>query len=245
MRQISRKTADAIVDRIEAGGRGAAEDAVRIRMVIQAATYDDNDEKAFGGAPEMNGPPTPLDADSWDSAVEMYDRRYTFVAVGPRTREDWLHDVASIMRGETADPRSWRTIDPDEGEEEREDDPAYPFITPPVDEAGSTEWRSWLREIPRSSVVRLLVLLATRDLDVARGPRLPERLAEMEEHARVILSRCPDRAHFFTNTWGGGAAFDFYQKISSCSPLSQYSWDLGVLWVSDEEVGLIWSFDPR
>ncbi|MFB7656198.1 MULTISPECIES: hypothetical protein [unclassified Streptomyces] len=199
----------------------------------------------YGATPEMNGPPTPLDADSWGSAVEMYDRRYTFVAVGPRTREDWLHDVASIMRGETADPWSWRTIDPDEGEEEREDDPAYPFITPPVDEAGSTEWRSWLREIPRSSVVRLLVLLATRDLDVSRNLRFPAQRAEMEKHARVIATRFSRGARFFTNTRGGGTPPDFYQKITSCSPLSQYAWDLGLLWVSDEEVGLIWSFDPR
>lgn len=199
----------------------------------------------YGTTPDMDRPPTPLDADSWRAAVEMYDRRYTFVAAGPRTREDWLHDVASVMRGEAADPRSWRTIDPDEGEEEREEDPAYPFVTPPVDEAGSAEWRSRLRGIPRSAVVRLLVMLATLDLDVTQDPRLPERLAEMEENARVIVSRCPDRSRFFTNTGGGGTAFDFYRQISSCSPLSQYPWDLGLLWVSDEEVGLIWSFDPR
>lgn len=199
----------------------------------------------YGTTPGMNRPSAPLDADSWWSAVEMYDRRYTYVAVGPRTRENWQHDVSSVMRGETTDPRSWRIIDPDEGEEEREDDPAYPFVAPPVDEAGSTKWRERLREIPRSAVVRLLVLLATIDLDVSRDPRFPEQLAEMEEHARVILRRCPDGARFFTNTWGGGATLDFYQQVSSCSPLSQYAWDLGLLWVSDEEVGLIWSFDPR
>lgn len=199
----------------------------------------------YGTTPDMNEPPTPLDADSWWSAVEMYDRRYTFVTVGPRTREDWLHDVAAVMRGETADPRSWRTIDPDEGEEEREDDPAHPFVAPPVDETSAAEWRGRFREIPRSAVVRLLVLLATIALDVSRDPRFPGQRAEMEKHARVILSRCPDGARFFTNTWGGGAAPDFYQQISSCSPVSQYAWDLGLLWVSDDDVGLIWSFDPR
>lgn len=195
--------------------------------------------------PDMNSSPTPLDADSWRLAVDMYDRRYTFVAAGPRTREDWLHDVVSVMRGETADPRGWRTIDPDEGEEEREDDPAYPFATPPVDETGSRHWRGRLREIPRYAVVRLLVLLATLDLDVSGDPRFPEKLAEMEGNARVILTRFPDGTRFFTNTWGGGVDLDFYQQISTCSPLSQYAWDLGLLWVSDQEVGLVWSFDPR
>ncbi|MFH9572081.1 hypothetical protein ACH4MG_16205 [Streptomyces sp. NPDC017454] len=199
----------------------------------------------YGTTPDTNGPPAHLDADSWWSAVEMYDRRYTFVAVGPRTRKEWLHDVVSVMRGETADPRAWRTVDPDEGEEEQEEDPAYPFVVPPVDEAGAAEWRGLLREIPRSAVVRLLVLLATMDLDVSRDPRFPEQRAEMEKHARVILTRCSRRARFFTNTSGGGAALDFYQRISGCSPLSHYAWDLGLLWVSDKEVGLIWSFDPR
>ncbi|MYR43903.1 hypothetical protein [Streptomyces sp. SID5910] len=96
------------------------------------------------------------------------------------------------MRGETADPRGWRTIDPDEGEEEREDDPAYPFVVPPVDDAGAAEWRGRLREIPLSAVVRLLVLLATIDLDVSRDPRSPAQRAEMEGHARVILARSPN-----------------------------------------------------
>ncbi|MGC9378188.1 hypothetical protein [Streptomyces sp. MH13] len=196
--------------------------------------------------PGIKGPPTPADADSWWSAVDMYDRRYTFVAAGPRTGEDWLHDVVSVMRGDAADPRGWRTIDPDEGEEEREDDPAYPFVVPPVDEAaGAAEWRGRLREIPRSAVVRLLVLLATMDLDVSRDPRFPAQQTEMEKHARVIATRFSDGTRFFTNTWGGGASLDFYEQISNCSPLSQYAWDLGLLWVSDEEVGLIWSFDPR
>ncbi|MEV2257916.1 hypothetical protein AB0J13_04525 [Streptomyces anulatus] len=193
----------------------------------------------------MSSPSMPLDADSWWSAVEMYERRYTFVSAGPRTVEDWLHDVASVMRGEAAEPRSWRTIDPDEGEEEREDDPAYPFLVPPVEEAGAVDWRGRLREIPRSSVVRLLVLLATLDLNASRDPRFPEQRAEFEEHAKVILMRFPEEARFFTNTSGGGTPPDFYQRISSCSPISRYAWDLGLLWVSDEEVGLIWSFDPR
>ncbi|OKJ14617.1 hypothetical protein AMK20_02005 [Streptomyces sp. TSRI0261] len=193
----------------------------------------------------MSSPSMPLDADSWWSAVEMYERRYTFVSAGPRTAEDWLRDVASVMRGEAAEPRSWRTIDPDEGEEEREDDRAYPFLVPPVEGAGAADWRGRLREIPRSSVVRLLVLLATLDLNVSRDPRFPEQRAEFEEYAKVILTRFPEEARFFTNTSGGGAPPDFYQRISSCSPISRYAWDLGLLWVSDEEVGLIWSFDPR
>ncbi|MER7196164.1 hypothetical protein [Streptomyces flaveolus] len=84
----------------------------------------------------------------------MYSRRYTFVAAGPRTREDWLRDVASVMWGQTADPRAWRTIDPDKGEAERQSDPAYPFVVPPVDEAGAAKGWGRLRGVPRSAVER-------------------------------------------------------------------------------------------
>ncbi|MGX1271313.1 hypothetical protein [Streptomyces phaeoluteigriseus] len=94
-------------------------------------------------------------------------------------------------------------------------------------------------------MLRLLVVLAAIDLDVSRDLRVPAQRAEMEKHARVILTRFSDGARFFTNTRGGGASIDFYQQISTCSPISQYAWELGLLWVSDEEVGLIWSFDPR
>ncbi|UZI29910.1 hypothetical protein [Streptomyces sp. VB1] len=184
-----------------------------------------------------------LDADMWSAAVEMYRHRYSFVAVGPRTGEDWVPDVAAIMRREVADPRGWRGDDPEVGESELLEDPAFPFRVPPADGEGAAEWRSGLFEIPRSSVVRLLVMLATNEMNVTRQHGFADRRAGMECHAKVILSRFPIGSKFFTNTRHGGENPDFYERVSGCWPMSQYVWDFGLLSVSDEEIGLIWSFD--
>ncbi|MDG9725972.1 MULTISPECIES: hypothetical protein [unclassified Streptomyces] len=197
----------------------------------------------YGTTSDTNGPPTLLDAESWWSAVEMYDRRYTFVAAGPRTREDWLPDVAALMGREVADPRGWRGRDSEQGEEELEEDPGFPFRVPPTDEAGAAQWRGRLFEIPRTAVVRLLVMLATDGLDVSRQYGFGDRRTGMEEHAQVILSRFPEGSRFFTNTGHDGDHPDFYEKVTGCWPMSQYGWDIGLVAVSREEVGLIWSFD--
>ncbi|MGW2129908.1 hypothetical protein [Streptomyces coelicoflavus] len=189
------------------------------------------------------GPPVSLDASTWSAAVEMYRHRYSFIAVGPRTGEDWRFDVAAIMRREVADPRGWRGDDPEVGEPELLEDPAFPFRVPPVDEEGAAQWRRGLYEIPRRSVVRLLVMLATNEMNVTRQRGFVERRVGMERHAEVILSRFPGGSAFFTNTSHGGEDPDFYEKVTGCWPMSQYAWDFGLLAVSDEEVGLVWSFD--
>lgn len=190
----------------------------------------------------QDGPQLPLDAATWAAAVEMYRNRYSFVAVGPRAHEDWLPDVAAVMRREVADPRGWSGRDPEQGDEELEEDPAFPFRVPPTDETGAAEWRSRLFEIPRSAVVRLLVMLATDAMDVSRQYGFAERRPSMEERAQAILSRFPEGSQFFTNTRHGDHP-DFYERVTGCWPMTQYSWDFGLIAVSREEVGLIWSFD--
>ncbi|MFH9741226.1 hypothetical protein ACH4MA_26540 [Streptomyces roseolus] len=189
------------------------------------------------------GRQTDLGADAWARAVDMYRHRYSFVAVGPRVHADWLPDVAAVMRREAADPRGWRGRDPEQGEEELEEDPAFPFRVPPTDETGAAQWRDRLFEIPRSAVVRLLVLLATDAMDVSRQYGFAERRPGMEEQARVILSRFSQGSRFFTNTRLDGDHPDFYERVAGCWPMSRYAWDVGLVAVSDEEVGLIWSFD--
>ncbi|MGW8950263.1 hypothetical protein [Streptomyces sp. NPDC055709] len=190
----------------------------------------------------QDGPQLPLDAATWAAAVEMYRNRYSFVAVGPRAHEDWLPDVAAVMHREVTDPRGWSGRDPEQGDEELEEDPAFPFQVPPTDETGAAEWRSRLFEIPRSAVVRLLVMLATDALDVSRQYGFAERRPSMESRAQAILSRFPEGSQFFTNTRHGDHP-DFYERVTGCWPMTQYSWDFGLLAVSREEVGLIWSFD--
>lgn len=193
------------------------------------------------------------DAEAWGDALAPYGRRYSYVLVGPRAHQDWVRDAAAVMCRGVADPRSWKWIDADEGEEERLRDPFFPFGPPPRDAEGKAAWRAGLRPVPRTSVERLLVMLSTTWLDVP-GERarndFEARRPELERGARVILSRFPEGTAFYTNSGPPGtgtrehtSAPDFYEAITGCTPLSRYDWDLGLIAVSRSELGLFWSFD--
>ncbi|MET8409335.1 hypothetical protein ABZV34_14790 [Streptomyces sp. NPDC005195] len=194
-----------------------------------------------------------LDAGTWAEALSMYERRYSYVLVGPRAHQDWVRDAAAVMRREVADPRSWRWLDADEGEEERLEDTFFPFVPPPADPQGVAAWRRGLWTVPRMSVERLLVVLSTTWLSVPKERArngFEARRAELERKARVILSRFPEGTSFYTNAGhpsaspGGDVnAPDFYEAITGCTPVSQYDWDLGLIAVTDTEIGLFWSFD--
>ncbi|OIK05710.1 hypothetical protein [Streptomyces monashensis] len=193
------------------------------------------------------------DAEAWAEALAMYEERYSYVLVGPRAHGNWVRDVAALMRREVADPRSWKWVDVDEGEEERLDDPVFPFVLPPAEEGPEEEWRDRLLTVPRVSVKRLLVMLATTWLNVPREiiyNDFERRRPELERKAGVILSRFPEETVFYTNSGVPGSdnqsrsdVPDFYGAITGCAPVSQYDWDLGLVAVSSAEVGLFWSFD--
>jgi hypothetical protein len=103
------------------------------------------------GPVRQSGPRTDLDAGTWATAVEMCRNRYSFVAVGPRAHKDWLPGVAAVTQREVADPCGRRGRDAEQGEEELDEDPDFPFRVPPSDGAVAARWRSRLFEIPRSA----------------------------------------------------------------------------------------------
>jgi hypothetical protein len=191
-------------------------------------------------------------AETWAEALTMYEQRYSYVLVGPRAHQDWVLDVAAVMRREVTDSRSWKWIDVDQGEEERLEDPVFPFVLPPTEGEEAEAWRAKLWTVPRESVKRLLVMLSTTWLNIPHEivhNHFESRRTELERKAQVILSRFPQEATFYTNAHPGKGgrdeenAPDFYEAITGCAPVSRYDWDLGVVAVSGTEVGLIWSFD--
>ncbi|MFC9856863.1 MULTISPECIES: hypothetical protein [unclassified Streptomyces] len=188
---------------------------------------------------------TEPDAESWADALLMY-RQYSIIAVTQREEEEWWYDVASIIRGNAQDPRGWQSLDHDEGQDERQDDPNFPFMTPPTKPEDVRVWQSRVKEIPRASVERFLVVLATSYLDVKRELEFERKRVEMERRARVILSRFPLGTRFYANTGYGSEEPDFYlSPPTGGNPCSQWDWDAGLIAVSDDEVGLFWSFDAR
>ncbi|MEV8405488.1 hypothetical protein AB0R12_06675 [Streptomyces niveus] len=185
-----------------------------------------------------------IDAEAWADALDLFEHRWAFVAVASREHEEWWYDVAAIMRLETQDPRGWKSLDPHEGEDERQEDPIFPFKAPPTNASDVEACRKRVRELPRESVERLLVTLATGWLDVTREWDFERRRPEMERRARVILSRFPPETRFYANTGWGSEVPDFYVVAATgVNPFTQYIADAGLIAVTDAEVATFWSFD--
>ncbi|NUV63709.1 hypothetical protein [Streptomyces sp. CAI-85] len=185
---------------------------------------------------------TELDERSWAKAIGMYERRATVAKVTSREHENWLLDVATLMRGDTRDVRGWRTVDIWDGELDRIDEPSYPFAIPPEALATPDAWKPYLHEIPRSQALRFLVALATPWIDVTMEPDFEERREALEADAGVILSRFPEGSHFYANTGRDSATRDYYERVSGWYPFSTRTYDFGLVLVSQTEVGMVWSF---
>ncbi|MFE9837068.1 hypothetical protein ACFYP4_18370 [Streptomyces sp. NPDC005551] len=181
---------------------------------------------------------------AWADALSMYAHRLTIAKVTRREHEDWALDVGTLMRGDAPDARGWHVNDAFAEEFERLDDPFYPFVEVPVDHAVD-RLKLRLTEISRTSARRFLVALSTLWLNVEKVPDFEARRPGLEDDADVILSRFPEGSAFYANTGRDSRNMDYYQRISCCSPVSSYDWDLGLVLVSRMEVGMVWSFDPK
>ncbi|MBT2477753.1 hypothetical protein [Streptomyces sp. ISL-94] len=188
---------------------------------------------------------TELTAEEWADALELYEYSYTSVSVARREHEEWWLDAAAIMRGQTADPRGWRSLDPDEDEDARRDDPLFPFAKAPATPEDVARFRQRVTEVPWSSVQSLVVLLGIPGLDAAKVPEFDHHRPEMERRARLIISRFPNGTRFYSNVGWKAENPDFYeQPVRLTDPFSRYGWDAGLIAVNDAEVEMIWYFDP-
>lgn len=186
---------------------------------------------------------TRLDAEAWSDALKLYERLATFVAVAPREHDEWWLDVGAIMRLETRDPRGWESVDPYEDEDERREDPLFPWLETPSTAADAERYRGRAKEVPRASARSLVVLLGVLGLDVSRTWNWEERRPEMERRADVIMSRFPGGTRFHTNLGWKGERPDFYEQgVRSYDSFSHYDCDAGLIAVNDDEVAVFWNF---
>lgn len=186
----------------------------------------------------------PLTPEAWTDALKLYEWVSTFVGVAAREHDEWWLDAGAIMRLETQDPRGWESIDPYDGEEERREDPLFPWLETPTTPADAERYRALVSELSRSSVPSLLVLLAVRPLsDLSPLPGQDRRGPERDGRATAILSRFPDGTRFYTNLGWTGDPPDFRRQSSLGShPFSGYDWDAGLIAVNDDEVAVFWNF---
>lgn len=88
-----------------------------------------------------------LTADAWADGLALYEDRWAFTAVAPRDHVEWWFDVAAVMRGETADPRGWASLDPYEEDVDREVE-AFAWIEPPHQYSGRATLQFLRRRTP-------------------------------------------------------------------------------------------------
>ncbi|ATZ23012.1 hypothetical protein SLAV_05535 [Streptomyces lavendulae subsp. lavendulae] len=186
----------------------------------------------------------------WNAAaLRLLEDPYVFLATGPRRHKDWAEDVLALMHREVPDPRGWLRIDGDRADHARYAVPAYPFEPPPA-----AEFQDRLHELEPAGAVTALAVMAEEWNEGRPVRNRPERDALLAD-ARFLLDRYGPDARFWTNAQDAAAdpARDFVQAGLEGTRVygfitGEYTNgldlfdELGLIAVSDEEVGVFWSF---
>ncbi|MFI9615745.1 hypothetical protein ACIHCM_29380 [Streptomyces sp. NPDC052023] len=187
----------------------------------------------------------------WNAAaLRLLNDTYTFVATGARRHEDWAHDVHAVLHRSVPDPRGWVRLDWDRTNDARHTVPAYPFDPP-----GPSELPGLLYPLEAGAAVAALAVMAEEwQSEPAPVRSRPDRDAVLAD-ARTLLDRYGPGARYFTNATNAASdpAPDFLaaglQGIGShrfhtgeyVNGLDIFE-DLGLIAVTDDEVGVFWSF---
>ncbi|WP_199550632.1 hypothetical protein [Streptomyces sp. N35] len=162
------------------------------------------------------------------------------VAVGPRRREDWGQDVAAVMAREVEDPRRWPGVDrwPPAARPSGAR-PTYPFLPYRADEL-----RLYLHPVEPDPAAWRLVSLLDVWFEAGRIPDIEVRKDELLGEARCVLERFGSDAAFYTNFDDHYVGVDRnpMSPQGSIDCLGELDIDCGLVAVSDDEVGVFWSF---
>jgi hypothetical protein len=187
----------------------------------------------------------------WNAAaLRLLDDTYTFAATGPRRHEDWAHDVHAVLHRSVPDPRGWVRLDWDRTNAARHTAPAYPFDPP-----DAPEFPDRLYPLEAKAAVTALAIMAEEwQSEPAPIRSRLDRDAVLAE-ARTLLDRYGPTARYWTNATAAASdpAPDFLATglqgteshgFRTCDYLNGLDFfdDLGLIAVTDDEVGVFWSF---
>ncbi|MFC8233735.1 hypothetical protein [Streptomyces sp. NPDC057284] len=187
----------------------------------------------------------------WNAAaLRLLDDTYTFAATGPRRHEDWAHDVHAVLHRSVPDPRGWVRLDYDRTNTARHIVPAYPFDPP-----DTSEFPDLLYPLAAEAALAALAIMAEEwQSEPAPVRSRPDRDAVLRD-ARTLLDRYGPTARYWTNATAAATdpAPDFlaaglqgtqshgFLTSEYLNGLDLYE-DLGLIAVTDDEVGVFWSF---
>ncbi|WP_107052160.1 hypothetical protein OG337_07440 [[Kitasatospora] papulosa] len=186
----------------------------------------------------------------WNAAaVRLLGDPYVFMATGPRSHENWAHDVLAVLHRSVRDPRGWVRLDPDRTNSARDSVSAYPFDPP-----AASELADHLHPLERRAADTALAVMTEEWMGEPAPVRTrPDQDAVLTD-ARTLLDRYGPDARNWTNARAAasGPTLDFVtaglrgteshhfltgEYINGLDLLE----DLGVIAVSHDEVGVFWS----
>ncbi|MEV4927540.1 hypothetical protein [Streptomyces roseoverticillatus] len=187
---------------------------------------------------------------AWNAAaLRLLDDVYAFVATGPRRHEDWAHDVLAVLYRAVPDPRGWIRLDADINDIGGPMLPAYPFDPP-----AAAELPGRLHRLEAEAAVAALAVM-TEEWQAEPAPvRSREDRDAVLADARTLLGRYGPGARYWTNATAaasdpapdfvgaglqGTRSHGFLTSAYLCG-LDLFD-DLGLIAVSDDEVGVFWS----
>ncbi|WP_420707518.1 hypothetical protein [Streptomyces sp. NRRL S-241] len=183
------------------------------------------------------------------SAIRLLDDVYAFAATGPRRHEDWVHDVLAVMHRRVRDPRGRVRLDGDRASDTRWGLPTYPFAPPPA-----ADWPGLLYPLEAGAAHGALAVMTEEWQSEPRPVRgRPDRDTVLAD-ARTLLDRYGPTARFWTNARAAahdpapdfvaaglrGTASHTFLTPAYIRGLDLFD-DLGLIAVTDEEVGVFWS----
>ncbi|EFL25842.1 hypothetical protein SSOG_05556 [Streptomyces himastatinicus ATCC 53653] len=184
---------------------------------------------------------SPLERDSWNSAaLRLFDDKYSLVITGPRKHPDWHQDVIAVLQREVEDPRGWISLDWEIEHDQTEHGPAFPFRSITTDYLAEH-----LHEITVTSASHLLVTMTDDWFSVKNIPDFPDRRGELLADSRTLLSRYGATPACYTTSISARTTRDpdFFTKTSAGVEFTDFIMDLGLVVVSETEVGVFWSFN--
>ncbi|MCF6523825.1 hypothetical protein [Streptomyces sp. JJ36] len=181
--------------------------------------------------------------DEWKAALStLYEDEYVFVGAAGRKHRDWAHDVTLVMLREVSDPRGWQGQDWDA--EEVPGQPPEPKGHP-FENTDPSAIEKHLFEVTKRTATRQLVAMIDEWFTMHSIPDYERRKGELDSSAAALLSRFGPHARFYSSAADARPprSPDFDGSMSSGRCFTCLLMDLGLVAVSEDEVGVFWRFN--
>lgn len=156
----------------------------------------------------------------------------------------WPNGKPSIGAASTfaTDPRGWLALDWDAEHELRRQNASYPFTRQSLGRLAQETY-----ELSRESAAEQLVLMMDDWFAVPSAAWAGRRCPDLLSDAQTVLSRYSDHAAFYTTAVDARttATPDFSKRATAGLAFTDYIYDLGLIVVGPEEVGVAWRFNAE